>query len=88
MATGKKLETKRAGLFKALIYGVVSVIFYVLVFTHTDYILAILFSKTIKAPILSIALALLASGLYGTCTSKFFKHTLEKALESQQLREE
>jgi len=88
MSGKKKVETKRVGLLKALIYGIVSVIFYVLVFTHTDYVLDILFSETIKAPILSMTLALLASGLYGTCTSKFLKHTLEKALESQQLREE
>jgi ABC-type transport system involved in multi-copper enzyme maturation permease subunit len=88
MSGKKKIETKRAGLLKALIYGVASVIFYVLVFMNADHILSILFSKTIKAPLLSMSLALLASGLYGTCTSKLLKHTLEKALKSQQLREE
>lgn len=88
MLMKKSVETKRAGLIKALVYGVAAVIFYFIVFTNAKAVLDILFSKTLKAPFLSMALALLASGLWGTCTSKTLKHTLEKRLESQQLREE
>lgn len=84
----KKEESRRKELLKALVYGVAALIVYLLVFSNSDYVLEILFSKSWQAPLLSITLVLLVSFLYGSCTSKFFKHTLEKALESQTLREE
>lgn len=84
----EKNESKQAGLIKALIYGVAAAVLYFIVFTHSQFVLDIIFSKQLKAPALVIVVVLLASGLYGTASNKFFKHTLEKKLQSQLMREE
>lgn len=84
----KTPESQKAGLAKSLIYGVLAAALYFMVFTHSKFILDVIFSKQLQAPALVIAIVLLASGLYGTAANKFFKHTLEKRLESQLTREE
>jgi len=84
----KAPESKKMGLTKALVYSAATLVLYVWVFTHSKFVIDVIFSKNIQAPALVIALVLLASSLYGTAANKFFKHTLEKKLESQLTREE
>jgi len=86
--TTKTPESKKLGLTKAVVYGTATLVLYFLVFTHSKFVIDVIFSKQIQAPALVIALVLLASSLYGTAANKFFKHTLEKKLESQLTREE
>jgi len=81
-------ESSKAGLTKALVYGIAAIILYFIVFTHSKFILDVIFSKQLQAPVLVITIVLLASGLYGTAANKFFKHTLETKLKSQLTREE
>jgi len=88
MDTTKTPESKRMGLIKALVYGAAAIALYAWVFSHSKFVMDVISSKTIQGPALAITLVLLASGFYGTAANKFFKHTLEKKLESQLTREE
>lgn len=82
------IESKRAGLVKALIYAIATVVVYILVFTNQEKFLEVLSRKDYLASIFSMGFTVFVAALYGTAVSKFLKHTLEKALESQCMREE
>lgn len=88
MVEHKTKETKTAGLLKAFLYGVVTVILYYVIFTHTQLLLDLAEKKTYWSALTFMAITLLVASIYGTAVSKLLKHTLEKALESQRLREE
>ncbi|WP_066640650.1 hypothetical protein [Desulfolucanica intricata] len=88
MSKEKKIETKSAAMVKAAFYLVAAIIIYFLVFSNAKALLEILTCKTYVASLVSMGIAVSVAFIYGTAISKFFKHTLEKALESQILREE
>lgn len=86
--TKYKVEEKKTALVKAVICFVVTICVYVTVFTNTQTVNRLMQSHTYAAPLTAMAIALLAAFFYGTAITKFLKHTLEKKLKSQELREE
>ncbi|MFZ5590230.1 MAG: hypothetical protein ACUVTU_07300 [Desulfurispora sp.] len=88
MKEDKNKESKTAGLLKAAFYALAAAAVYYLVFRYNQQMMQIITSKTIKAPLLTMATVVVVAYLYGTAVAKFIKHTLEEKLSSQSLREE
>lgn len=82
------IESRRAGLGKAFVYGIATLIIYALFFSNQQLVFDILARKDYVSALFSMGLTVLVASVFGTAVSKFLKHTLEKALESQCLREE
>jgi len=82
------IESKKAGLVKAFLYAVATALVYYLIFSNTDKLMDIITRKDYIAPAVTMSITLLVASLLGTAVAKFLKHTLEKALDSQCMREE
>ncbi|MFZ5595723.1 MAG: hypothetical protein ACOY31_01765 [Bacillota bacterium] len=84
----EKNESVLSGIMKGLFFLALTAIVYFLVFSNSQKVLDLLSTKNYTAPIISMSIILLVSYLFGTGINKLIKSTLERALESQKLREE
>ena len=84
----KHVENRKTAMLQAFLCLIGTVVLYVFVFSNLDFITKVIRSQTYYAPLITVVIVLAASFLYGTATSKILKHTLEKRLKSQELREE
>jgi hypothetical protein len=87
-AIKKEYESVTTGLFKGFLYLIVVAALYYFIFTHSQKLLDFLTIKTYWSALGVMALTVLVSYLFGTGINKLIKNTLERALESQRLREE
>lgn len=87
-AIKKEYESVTTGIMKGLFYISLTAVVYFLVFSHSQKVLELLTTKTYTAPIFAMTTVVVVAYLLGTGINKLIKVTLERALESQNLREE
>lgn len=84
----EKKETMIIGIIKAFFYFSLTALVYLGVFLNGQKMLDLLTTKTYTAPIISMTVVVLTAFLLGSGINIIIKHTLERALVSQNLREE
>ncbi|KJS67801.1 MAG: hypothetical protein JL50_06485 [Peptococcaceae bacterium BICA1-7] len=84
----KEYESVTTGIIKGLFYISLTAVVYFLIFSNAEKVLALLTTKNYAAPAFSMITVVLVAYLLGTGINKLIKVTLERALESQKLREE
>lgn len=84
----KEYESVATGILKGLLYLALTAVVYYFVFSNGPKVLELLTSQTYIAPLIAMSLVVLVAFLMGSGINKLIKSTLEKALESQNLREE
>lgn len=82
------IELSKAGLMKAYMYFVPTVLVYFLFFSNEQGVLNLIPREDYISLIFTMGLTVLVAALYGTAVSKLLKHTSEKALHSHCMREE
>ena len=87
-AIKKEYESVTAGIIKGFLYLSIVAALYYFIFTHSQRLLELLTTKTYWSALAAMALTVVVAYLLGTGINKLIKSTLERALESQKLREE
>lgn len=87
-AIKNKYESVTTGIIKGLFYISLTAAVYFLVFSNAQKVLDLLTTKNYTAPAFSMITVVVVAYLLGTGINKLIKSTLERALESQNLREE